>query len=263
MQRDGSPTVLGFWVSLSASAVMGLGLLIRGERVDVWPVWIAGVVLGVAYAVGFCAFMMRCLKIGPAGPTVTINNMAMVCGVLYGILWLDPHTPSALVVAGVVGTCAALILIGMGKGAGDGPAITPLWLRLALAGGALSGLSFMAQTHVGLRYPSHQALFVVVGFGFAMLLLLPTMRGQWRVRRELWGGMAIGICTGLSMPLNMMVVRSIGPAVAWPVTVTTPVLIMLAVGQFAYKEHLSRTQWAGCLIGTLSVVLLACGSAPG
>jgi hypothetical protein len=64
-------------------------------------VWTAGALLAVAYSIGFWVLIMQCLKIGPAGPTVTVNNMAMVCGVLYGVLWLHPHGwPHALVVAG-------------------------------------------------------------------------------------------------------------------------------------------------------------------
>ena len=44
----------------------------------------------VAYSVGFYILIMRCLKTGPAGPTITVNNSAMICGVLFGIFFLEP-----------------------------------------------------------------------------------------------------------------------------------------------------------------------------
>ena len=36
--------------------------------------------MSVAYAVGFWICVMRALQVGPAGPTATINNMAMAAG---------------------------------------------------------------------------------------------------------------------------------------------------------------------------------------
>ncbi len=221
--------------------------------------------LAVAYAIGFWMLIMHALKIGPAGPTVTVNNMAMVCGVLYGVLYLRPQaTPHPLVIAGALGTCAALTLIGVGKRTrtAGGAAVPRKWLPMVILGGAFSGLSFMTQTYVGeMARPSRFAFLAIGAFGAALLLLPGVLQGRprWRTR-EVLAGAAIGSMGGIGMLLTLAAFAYLGSAVVLPFSVTTPVLLMLVIGHFAYGERLDRPQLAGSLVGALSVLLLALGS---
>jgi drug/metabolite transporter (DMT)-like permease len=235
------------------------------KRVGVWQVWVAGAVMGAAFAIGFCSLIMHCLKIGPAGPTVTINNMAMVCGVLYGLLSLQRRTPNMWVIMGIAGTCIALALIGMGRAQEEANVhrVNRQWLRLVLLGGAFSGLSFMAQTHAGMHYPDHKFLFATVAFSVSALILASTVlaRGEQSHQRERRGGICIGVLQGSAMPATLASINHIGPEVVLPVITTAPMVIMLIVGHFVYREHLEQSQWVGCVIGALSVVLLTYGNA--
>jgi drug/metabolite transporter (DMT)-like permease len=234
---------------------------------QVFCVLLAGGALGVASAVGFWVCIMRALQIGPAGPTVTINNMAMVAGVLYGMLVLAPGRATVWTVAGLVGVCAALALLGFGRPTEDGVhrAAGARWARLVALGGAFSCLSFVAQTHAGTLYPAHKYLFVAVGFGFGTLLLLPAMLRQperFRRRRERAAGVALGASMALiQMPLMLVTVHRVGAEVALPVTVATPILLMLIIGRVFYKERLSATALTACVLGALSVAALAYGGA--
>ncbi|NLC59253.1 MAG: EamA family transporter [Armatimonadetes bacterium] len=265
MQKDGQATILGFWISLTGG-VLGLSLVILlGRPLVVWPVWGAGLAFGVAYAVGFCMLIMHCLKIGPAGPTVTINNMAMVCGVLYGALWLKPHPLHPSAVLGVAGTCVALLLLGKARPSQEvgTPGVNPRWLKLVMAGGAFSGLSFITQTHVGVLYVEHSFLFVSTGFFISALILLPGMlraRGSFGHRRERTAGLGIGSVNALLGPVGLAAMHHVGAEVMLPVSLVTPIVVMLLVGHFAYRERLDRLGWAGSLAGLASVALLALGS---
>jgi len=101
LQGDGRATVMGFWISLTMGTVSLIGWLTRGGLHVPRGVCMAAALLGIAYAIGFCMLIMQCLKIGPAGPTVTINNLAMVCGVLYDVMYLRPMgTPDWRVIVG-------------------------------------------------------------------------------------------------------------------------------------------------------------------
>ena len=254
---DARPVTAGFWTSLAMGAVA-----LCGAKFDLRApagVWVAGGLLAVAYSIGFWVLIMQCLKIGPAGPTVTVNNMAMVCGVLYGVLWLHPRGwPGPLVIAGAIGTCVALVLIGRGQRSPES-AVPRRWLPMVLAGGAFSGLSFICQTYIGETQRPFRFAFLTIGaFGSALVLLPLAWSTLWR-RREMTAGIAIGAMSGVGMALTLAAFADLGSAVVLPFSVTTPVLLMLVIGHFAYREHLGRLQLAGCIIGAMSVLLLALG----
>jgi len=269
--RNGSAAVMGFWISLFCGAACAITLFLRGDPLWVPGVWAAGLLLGLAYSIGFCAIIMHCIKIGPAGPTVTINNMAMACGVLYGILWIVPRntglpvTVNPATAVGLAGVCAALVLVGMirknDKGARP---VTPLWIRLVAIGGLLSGFSFITQTHTAECYPRNDYLYLTVGFLVSAVVLLVFMfrtDGAFRRKRELIGGAAIGVYDYIALPLVLRCIRELGAEVVLPVTVATPIILMVIIGRLAYKEQIGRAGVAGCIIGAVSVALIAFGSA--
>jgi drug/metabolite transporter (DMT)-like permease len=135
LKDDAEPCVVGFWVSLTAAAACGLGTALNGDwRGAPAGVWLAGAGMSVAYAVGFWICIMRALQVGPSGPTVTINNMAMAAGVLYSLIVLTPGRGTAWTWIGLAGVCTALILLGLGKPAENGVhrAMGARWARLVV-----------------------------------------------------------------------------------------------------------------------------------
>ncbi len=265
--KDGAePGIVGFWVSLTVAAVCAIGTLLTGDwRGAPAGVWVAGAAMSVAYAVGFWICVMRALQIGPAGPTATVNNLAMAAGVLYGLLVLTPGRATVLTWVGLTGVCAALVLLGLGKPSANGVhrAAGARWARLVAAGGALSCLSFVIQAHVGTLYPTHKYVFGVAAFGTATVLLLPLMlrdRTRFMRRRALAGGVIFGAVNGAVLPLTLVTIRQLGAEIVLPVTVATPILLVLVIGRVFYKEHLSAAAWIGCVIGALAVAALAYGS---
>ena len=57
----------------------------------------------------------------------------------------------------------------------------------------------------------------------------------------------------------MAAYRSFSATIVLPIAVTTPVIFVLFLGSFAYRERLGRMQLAGSLAGAASVLLLALG----
>jgi len=265
LKDGGEPGVEGFRGSLTVAAACAVGTALTGDwRGAPAGVWLAGAAMSVAYAVGFWICVMRALQVGPAGPTATINNMAMAAGVLYGLIVLTPGRATAWTWAGLAGVCAALLLLGLGKQAENGVhrGIGGRWARLVAIGGAFSCLSFVIQAHVGTLYPAHKYVFGVAAFGLAALLLTPMLLRpeRSRLRHERLGGIVLGAASAASMPLILTTIRSLGAEVTLPVTVATPILLVLIIGRVFYKEHLSVAAWIGCVLGALAVAALAYGS---
>jgi drug/metabolite transporter (DMT)-like permease len=265
LKDNGEPVAVGFWVSLTVAVACAICTLLTGDwRGAPAGVWVAGAAMSVAYAVGFWICIMRALQIGPAGPTATVNNLAMAAGVLYGLLFLTPGRGTVLTWAGLAGVCAALVLLGLGKPSANGvhQATGARWARLVAAGGAFSCLSFVIQAHVGTLYPEYKYVFGVAAFGTATVLLLPLMlrdRARFMRRRELAGGVIFGAVNGAVLPLTLVTIRQLGAEVVLPVTVATPILLVLVIGRVFYKEHLSTAAWIGCVLGALAVAALAYG----
>lgn len=266
LKADGEPVVVGFWVSLTVALACAVGTGLTGDwRGAPAGVWVAGAALSVAYAVGFWSFTMRALQVGPAGPTATVNNMAMAAGVLYGLLFLTPGRATFWTWGGLAGVCAALVLLGFGQPSANGVhrAASARWARLVAIGGAFSCLSFVIQTHVGTLYPAHKYLFGAAGFGLAALLLLPPMLRRperFRLKHERAGGVVLGTVNAASLPLTLLTIRQLGAEVVLPVTVATPTLLVLVIGRVFYKERLPTAAWIGCVLGALAVAALAYGS---
>lgn len=267
LKANAAPGVVGFWVSLTVAVACTVCTALTGDwRGAPAGVWLAGAAMSVAYAVGFWICIMGALQVGPAGPTATINNMAMAAGVLYGLVFLTPGRATVLTWGGLVGVCTALVLIGLGKPAQNVAqrAVGGRWARLVAIGGAFSGLSFVIQAHVGTLYPAHKYVFGATAYALAALLLLPPMLRRpdlFRLRHERLGGIVLGAINAASMPLTLVTIRSLGAEVTLPVTVATPTLLVLLIGRVFYKEHLSVAVWIGCVLGALAVAALAYGSA--
>jgi len=78
MHNGGRSESYGFWFSVSAALISGCAALIVGQSLCQPIVWAIGVVIGFAFATGYCLVIMYCLRIGLVGPTVAMNNMGLV-----------------------------------------------------------------------------------------------------------------------------------------------------------------------------------------
>jgi drug/metabolite transporter (DMT)-like permease len=248
---------------------MGSLLAWRGGNVAIGSLWVAGAVMAVAYAIGFIVLIQRSLQVGPVGPTVAINNSAMVCAVMAGFLWLDPRIPGAAVVAGIVGTLAGVALIAVGTGSpqeGAARAANTRWLKLVIPGGLFSGISFTTQAYAGLRHPGMDAslLFGTVVFGLSAVILAALLARQPREciadRRVLTGGIVVGVMNGILLPLSLPLVKTLGAEVVFPLTIALPMVLVTLLARGWFRERISGRAWAGCLLTAVALAVLCWGT---
>lgn len=263
VMRKGSRTdAYGFWISISGSLTAGiLGLSLGQSYQGVALFWI-GLMIAFAFAVGFCLIINYCLKIGPTGPTVAANNMGLVGPVIVGLLWPVAKTFSLLIICGLI--LVALALVGFGiasilSGAGQ-QSITSRWAVLVFFGWVLAALSMTGQYVGSVLTPRQPLTLVSVFFAFSTLILLPFVlryRRAWFNKNEFVGGILQGPCQAISIFVSLLALQHMGAQIVFPVTVLGPVMGVLALSAFVYKERLHPITWACCLSGVVGLALLA------
>ena len=266
-RRNGRPALYSFWLLL-VSAVVGAVLATRfGQDLLDRDVWRLGFIIGLCYA-GSLKLMLFCLQRGPSGPVVAVNNMGIVWPVTAAFLFPYPRCPSLLTVLGVLSVCIALILLGVaqkssrkvtpGNSADAGSRAWSLGAAMLLLW-VVAGLSMMFQAIAGKRLPDSPLALVSVMSIVACAAVLPmcVRTSRPRIRRN---EVIPGIITGLVQVITgfgvLVGTARLGAQIVFPFVIATPIIIMLMVGHFAYKDRLGRLGWAGCLLSALGLVLL-------
>lgn len=267
VRHDGRPALYSFWLLLVSAAVGGVLAAGFGQGLLDRDVWRFGLIIGLCYA-GSLKLMLFCLQRGPSGPVVAVNNMGMVWPVTAAFIFPYPRRPSFLTVLGVLSVCIALILLGVaqksarnvtpGNSAGTGsrarslgPAMFLLWV--------VAGLSMMFQAIAGRRLPDSPLAVVSVMSIVACAAVLPmcVRTSRPRVRRnEVIPGIVAGLVQVITGFAILVGIARIGAQIVFPFVIATPIIIMLMVGHFAYKDRLGRLEWAGSLLGAAGLVLL-------
>ncbi len=172
---------------------------------------------------------------------------------------------------GALGTLLAITLVGMGKSGGGSKGLSPSqpltarWKACLIFGGAFSGVSFMTQAYVGTFDPTMEKgfLFAGTGFGLSAVILLATLAKELPAlgrSREIIAGAGVGLANTLCIPLTMKAYSCFPPEIVLPVTVVTPMAFNLIIARLAYREHLARIVWTGCIMAIISVAAIAYGS---
>lgn len=252
----------GFWISLSGSLTAGILGLSLGQTFNGAALWWVGLVIAFAFAVGFCLIINYCLKIGPTGPTVAANNMGLVGPVIVGLLWPAARAFTLPIVVGLILVALALVGFGIGStlSSANQRTITSRWAVLVFFGWLLAALSMTGQYVGSVLVPRQPLTLVAVFFAFSTLLLLPFLiryRRTWFNRNEFLGGIIQGPCQAVSIYVSLLALQRMGAQIVFPVTVLGPVMGVLTLSAFVYKERLHPITWACCLSGVLGLALLA------
>ncbi|MBT9147630.1 MAG: hypothetical protein DDT32_01392 [Syntrophomonadaceae bacterium] len=268
MHNEGRPKVYGFWLSIVAAFVSGCAALIMGQSLCQPIVWAIGGAIGFAFATGYCLVIMHCLRIGPVGPTVAMNNMGMLWPVVLGALWLTPHPLSGLMIIGIILVILSLVSFGLSKRDSTSliqtAGISTRWILWAFLGWVLAGISMTAQL-VGSIYASNSPFAVVFAFTTtSAVILAPSvirLRNRWFNRKEMLAAIANGVLLPIIGAATLTALNYVGPEVVFPFTAAAPLILMLILGQFLYHEYLDKLGWLACFFGVGGLVFLSLGQA--
>ena len=260
MQEGGRGDVYGFWISLVAAITGGLLATIFHQSLAVKSLWMVGGVVGLAFSLGFCIIVNYCLKIGPTGPTVAANNMGLIGPVVVGLLWPVSQNLTPQVGIGIVLVILAIIGFSFSASGEKNKSVTARWAVLAVLGWVFSSLSMTGQYVGGVLNPKLPLAQVTAFSTVSTVLLLPFVirRGKsWFKKVELWGGVLNGLCQALALFMTLTALQHMPSRVVFPITVLTPLILVLLLSGLVYKERLSRLVWIACGVGVVGLALLA------
>jgi drug/metabolite transporter (DMT)-like permease len=261
VRSGGRTDVYGFWISLFGALTAGLMGLALGQNFSNRALLPLGLMVGFAFALGFCLIINYCLKIGPTGPTVAANNLGLVGPVIVGLFWPKSLPISPYMVVGFGLAAIALVTFGLSsyQSKTENP-ITPRWAFLVFWGWLLAAISMTGQYLGSILVPESSFALVCIFFIASTLILFPfTLRygKTWFNFMELVGGAANGTIQAVSIFVTQRALQAYPSATVFPVTVLGPLIAVLLLSGLVYRERLSRLTWTACLAGVAGLALLS------
>ena len=259
MQNGGRGEVFGLWISATTAAITGVLSVIYHQSFASVSLVGAGLVVGFAFAIGFCVIINTCLKIGPTGPTAAANNMGLVGPVVLGLFWPRPTVLTAAAAGGLGLVALSLVGLGFGASGSSRQTVTRRWVSLVLVGWALAAVSMAGQYAGSVLNPDRPLAQVAAFYFFAMLFLLPFQfrRGRtWFLKIEFGYGLLIGVSQAVSSFLTLVILQRLSPKIVFPVTILSPLILILVLSAVVYKEKMGWKVWAACAGGILGLAVL-------
>ncbi len=259
MKHDGRTRSIGLSITLAGMVFAACGALVAGQPLFSAVGLIYGLITAAAYDFGFCMIIFYCLKIGPSGATATINNFGFMFPVLIGIVaFSHGKSPSLFAVLGIASVIVSLILMAFNKTAGEMKAASAKWFKWVTLGGLLSGISLGSQFIATQLSPDNPYTFAFSCnlLAFSILVVVSLVMKDTRPKKaEMIAGGITGAANVLGTAILFYLLQNIPAFVVYPVIMSAPVLIMLVVGHYIYKEKMNRFGWAACIIGIIGLVL--------
>jgi drug/metabolite transporter (DMT)-like permease len=262
----GVPEVYGFWIGTSGAAVAAVLSLLTGQRLDIGVVWILGAVVGLAFAVGYCIALMRCLATGPLGPSAVVNNMGLLWPVVLGAVWIQPHRLGVLSWLGLGLVVAGLVAFGFSRPTPREGVTAPArgaslrWGMWALLTWVAAGVSMSTQLAASVRAPEAPLPMACAYLASAAVFLLPiVLVGRRRLAspREMAAGAANGTLQVIAVSSMLVALRTLGAEVVYPFAVGLPVVLTLLLGTVVYRERVDRAGWIASALGVVGLVALS------
>lgn len=265
MENNGDEKALGFWNTLIVAIGSFIILIVMNIDFFVLPIIISASIVSIAYSIGFLIIMMYCLKIGPSGLTMTINNSAMIFGILYSITFLKPHIPGVLVIIGIIGVISAITIIGFAKNNHNKKHYDySKWYKLVVIGGIFSGISFSNQAYMGYAHPGvmNTVIFLFWANILSALIIfaIAAYKGKTVLKKKEFAagvGNAFFNFTGLICTLASISI--FGSELTFPITICLPIVIMLFAGRYLYGEKFDKLSLSGAAVAVISILLITLG----
>ena len=254
-------TPVGTGIVLSAVTLVGgvVGSLVTGQAIYHPAAFFFGALGGIAYAVGFVLILLKCLAIGPMGPTAIASSLGFAGTVLatLTVAYAPPASPALF--AGLGASLLAVLLMAAAPVTTRGESGAD-WSRLIVAGWAFLVIASAAQFLSG-RFAPQAPFGYIVAQALVSLLLLLIVASTGTAGRpkvpDLLAGVGTGALAAALIPLSATAVSGMQAVTVYPVVVAAPALLVVALGALAYRERLTVWGWLACAAGVAALVLLS------
>jgi len=259
MKNGGRTRSIGLAITLTGTILSFCGVIFSGQPFFTGATGLYGFITAAAYDFGFIMIIFYCLKIGPSGATATLNNLGFLFPVLLGIfVFTKGKSVSAAAVAGIACVILSLVLMAFNKTKGEDKAANSKWFKWIVLGWLLSGISMGSQftaTQLSPDTPYTYAFNCNLSAFLILLIVSFAMRDMKPRKVDMVAGAVTGAVNILSTVILFYIIKYIPAFVIYPVIMATPIIIMLIIGHYVYKEKMNRFGWAACIAGVTALVL--------
>jgi len=249
----------GLVISFTAFSLGVIAAIINKKEIINFPASIFGIGVGIAYSIGFCMIIFYCLKIGPTGATTSINNLGVIFPTVLSLMFFtETQSIKGFTVLGVLLTLASLILMVFTNSNGSS-VVSSKWKTFVFLGWLFSGMSLSLQFLATYYSPKSSYAFIISTFftSFVILLIISLYHHNLKVSKtELTCGIANGITAILINLLLFYVSQYIPGYVIFPVILIVPIISMMLIGNFFYKEKLNILGVVATLLGGIGIILM-------
>jgi drug/metabolite transporter (DMT)-like permease len=225
--------------------------------------WTASaLVIGSVFIAMFYIMALSSQKVGVAISSVA-NKMSLVIPVVAGVI-LYNETMNAVKIFGVLAAVLAVVMVTFPrKGIDVNKKDLLLPIIIFFGSGFLDTVFKYVQTH---QLQADQistfsaSLFLVAALVGTMVLVFKRVRfSQTLETKSIIGGFALGIPNYFSIHFLLMALDlpNLESTVVFPVNNTGIVLLSTLLAIVLFSEKLSKLNWAGVFLATLSIILIA------
>jgi len=265
LRHGATPVGIGIVLSVVTLAAGIVGSAVSHQPLYHPAAFFFGALGGIAFGAGFVLIILRCLAMGPMGPTATAYSLGLAGTVLATLLVPYALRPSVAVYAGFAATLVVVVLLGLVRAEQTPSAVASGaqprdWQRLVVAGWGFSALYGATQILAGRFAPQAPFGFLAAQALVSLLLLLivaSSGRVGWPRAPDIVAGAGTGIIMAALVPVSTTAMGGTEAAPHfYPISVAAPPALAILLGALAYRERLTVWGWIACALGIGALVLL-------
>ena len=208
-----------------------------------------GAVNGFFYLASFVIYQRSVARNGIVLSS-TFMKLGLLVPIAVSVIW---ELPTIIQIIGFLIALAGIILI---TGGNDHSArFSPGLIVLLVLGGAANAMSEVFE-EVGNGALSSQFLLYTFGAAFLLCTVLGILKREKPNRYTLCYGLLIGIPNYFSARFLLLSLGSLPAMIAHPTYSAVSVAVVAVLGVCAFKERLSKKQWAAMVLILVSLILL-------
>lgn len=265
-QRYGDRSVVQHFHNALVSLISGIALLALGGLPDASVFTIVlGLVFGLITALQKIT-TLQALSCGPYAYTTVISCLSTLIPALSGAIFWQEHIAPVQYVGIVLMLGCFVLSVNV---SGEQKKASLKWLLYALAAFLCTGgIGVMQKWHQSTVYKMELDAFLIIAFAFSFLystvfcLLQARKAGSAAELKPVVKLLPLallvlaGICVAANNKLNLFLAGEIDSAVFYPVVNGGHLVLTTLIAVVFFRERLTKRQWLGLALGTISVLLL-------
>lgn len=250
----------GAWLFSAVSSFVSMLFFVVTSKGVQWNMAI--IPYAIAFALSFAASGI-CGVLAIANGSLSLSSLmtsySLMIPTFYGLIFLkDPM--SIYLPIGIALLAISLFLINKKN---DKCTITPKWLVYVFISTIGNGLCSTFQKMQQVKFDgAYKNEFMIISLAIVTFVLgvAAIFAGRGELKTHLYHSrftaVGCGVMNGVVNMLVMVLSGMMAASVMFPLISAGGIIVTYAVSKFLYKETLSRMQFCGLIVGTLSIVFL-------